>query len=162
MANEADEASLAKANKSLADGSIAAIVKYLGKLLTLLPFSLTKYSAIFVEVKGYFGISGVFRLDNQLGGADKVVGVADTANELNKLDGADEADVIVRLSQSTRPFVFVVCSPSESRINFESTTWLKAGLKAVLWPKARPKAMLWPKAGPKAMLWPKAGPKAML
>ncbi len=54
MANKANEASLAEANESLADGGIAVIVKYLGKLLTLLPFSLTKYSAIFAEVKGYF------------------------------------------------------------------------------------------------------------
>ncbi len=65
MANEANEASLAKANESLANGGIAVIVKYSGKLLTLLPFSLTKYSAIFAEVKGYFGIS---INDNQLGG----------------------------------------------------------------------------------------------
>ncbi len=65
MANEADKASLAKANELLADGGIAVIVKYVGKLLTLLPFSLTKYSAIFTEVKRYFGISGVFGLDNQ-------------------------------------------------------------------------------------------------
>jgi hypothetical protein len=95
MANKADEASLAEANESLADGGIAVVVKYSGKLLTLLPFSLTKYSAIFAEVKGCFGISGVFGLDNQLGGADKIVGVANTANELDKLDEADKADVIV-------------------------------------------------------------------
>ncbi len=69
MAKEANEASLAKANELLADGGIAVVVKYLSKLLTLLPFSLTKYSAIFAEVKGYFGISGVFGLDKQLGGA---------------------------------------------------------------------------------------------
>ena len=56
MANKANVASLAEANELLADGSIAVVVKYLGKLLTLLPFSLTKYSAIFAEVKGYFGI----------------------------------------------------------------------------------------------------------
>ncbi len=54
MANEANEASLAEANESLADGGIAVVIKYLGKLLTLLPFSLTKYSAIFAKVKGYF------------------------------------------------------------------------------------------------------------
>jgi hypothetical protein len=65
MANEADEASLAEDNESLANGGIAVVVKYLGKLLTLLPISLTKYSAIFAEVKGYFGIS---IKDNQLGG----------------------------------------------------------------------------------------------
>jgi hypothetical protein len=47
-------------------------------------------------VKGYFGIFG---LDNQLGGANKVVGVADTANELNKLDGADKANVIVKVNK---------------------------------------------------------------
>jgi hypothetical protein len=121
MANEAYKASLAKANESLADGGIAVVVKYLGKLLTLLPFSLTKYSTIFVEVKGYFGISGVFGLDNQLRGANKVVGVADMADEINKLNGANEADVIVKVKRSlrsTRPFGFVVCSPSECRIIF--------------------------------------------
>jgi hypothetical protein len=99
MANKANEASLAEANESLANGSIAVVVIYLGRLLTLLPFSLTKYSAIFAEVKGHFRISGTFRLDNQLGWADKVTGVADTADELNKLDGADEADVIVRVNK---------------------------------------------------------------
>ncbi len=72
MANKANEASLAKANKSLADGGIAVVVKYSGKLLTLLPFSLTKYSAIFAEVKGYFGISEVFGLDNQLAEFEKL------------------------------------------------------------------------------------------
>jgi hypothetical protein len=72
VANEVDKASLAKANKLLADGGIAVIVKYLGKLLTLLPFSLTKYSAIFAEVKGYFGISGVSGLDNQLAEFEKL------------------------------------------------------------------------------------------
>ncbi len=71
MANEANKASLAEANELLADGSIAVVVKYLGKLLTLLLFSLTKYSAIFAEVKGYFGISGVFGLDNQLAEFEK-------------------------------------------------------------------------------------------
>jgi hypothetical protein len=55
-----------------------------------------KCSAIFAEVKGYFGIFG---LDNQLGGADKVVGVADMANELDKLDGANKADVIVKVNK---------------------------------------------------------------
>ncbi len=55
-----------------------------------------KYSTIFVEVKGYFGIFG---LNNQLGGADKVVGVADTANELDKLNGFDKADVIVKVNK---------------------------------------------------------------
>ncbi len=99
MANEAEKASLAEANESLADGGIAVVINYLGKLLTLLPFSLTKYSAIFAEVKGYFGISGVIGLGNQLEGANKVVGVADTANELHKLDGADEADVIVKVKK---------------------------------------------------------------
>ena len=72
MDNKADEASLAKANKSLADGGIAVIIKYLGKLLTLLPFSLTKYSTIFAEVKGYFGIPGVFGLNNQLAKFEKL------------------------------------------------------------------------------------------
>ncbi len=100
MANKANKASLAEPpNKSLADGSIAVVVKYLGKLLTLLPFFLTKYSAIFAEVKGYFRISGVFGLDNQLGGANKVVGVTNTANEHNKLDGADVANVIVKVKK---------------------------------------------------------------
>ena len=54
MADEANEASLAKVNESLAYGGIAVVVKYLSKLLTLLPFSLTKYSKIFSEVEGYF------------------------------------------------------------------------------------------------------------
>ncbi len=53
MANEADEASLAKANELLANGSIAVVVKYSSKLLTLLPFSPTKYFEIFAEVEGY-------------------------------------------------------------------------------------------------------------
>ena len=56
IANEADEASLAKANESLTNGSIAVVVKYSSKLLTLLPFSLTKYFEIFAEVEGYFGL----------------------------------------------------------------------------------------------------------
>ncbi len=99
MANEADKASLAEANELLANGGIAVIVKYLGKLLTLLPFSLTKYSAIFAEVRGYFGISGTFGFNNQLGGANKVIGVADMANELYKLDGANKANVIVKVNK---------------------------------------------------------------
>ncbi len=45
----------------------------------------------------------MFGLDNQLGGADKVVGVANTANELDKLDGANKADVIVKVNK-----IFVV------------------------------------------------------
>jgi len=65
MANKADEASLAEAKKSLTNGGIAVVVKYSSKLLTLLPFSLTKYSAIVAEVKGYFGIDGH---NNQLAG----------------------------------------------------------------------------------------------
>ena len=56
MANEADEASLAKANESLANGGIAVVIKYSSKLLTLLPFSLTKYFEIFAEVEGFFGL----------------------------------------------------------------------------------------------------------
>ena len=47
MANEADEASLVEVNESLANGGIAVAVKYSSKLLTLLPFSLTKYFEIF-------------------------------------------------------------------------------------------------------------------
>ena len=38
MANEADEASLAKANESLTNGGIAVVVKYSSELLNLLPF----------------------------------------------------------------------------------------------------------------------------
>ncbi len=56
MANEANKASLAKANESLANGGIAVVVKYSSKLLTLLPFSFTKYFEIFAEVEGYFGL----------------------------------------------------------------------------------------------------------
>ena len=56
MAIEADEASLAEANESLTNDSIAVVVKYSSKLLTLLLFSLTKYFEIFAEVKGYFGL----------------------------------------------------------------------------------------------------------
>jgi hypothetical protein len=56
MANEANEASLAEANESLTNGGIAVVVKYSSKLLTLLPFSLTKYFEIFAEVEGYFGL----------------------------------------------------------------------------------------------------------
>ena len=47
-------------------------------------------------MKGYFGIFG---LDNQLGGANKVIGVANMANELDKLDRANKADVIVKVSK---------------------------------------------------------------
>ena len=39
----------------------------------------------------------MFGLNNQLGGANKAVGVADMANELDKLDGADKANVIVKI-----------------------------------------------------------------
>ena len=56
IANEADEASLAEANESLTNGGIAVVVKYPSKLLTLLPFSLTKYFEIFAEVEGFFGL----------------------------------------------------------------------------------------------------------
>ncbi len=73
VANKANKASLAKANESLANGSIAVIVKYPSKLLhhnTIIicfnvssQFSLTKYSVFIAEVKGYFGIN-----NNQLGG----------------------------------------------------------------------------------------------
>ncbi len=72
VANEANEASLAKANESLANGGIAVIIKYPSKLLrhntiiicvnVLSQFSLTKYSIFVAEVKGYFGIN-----NNQLG-----------------------------------------------------------------------------------------------
>ncbi len=34
-----------------------------------------------------------------MGGANKVVGGADMANELNKLNGADKADVIVKVNK---------------------------------------------------------------
>ena len=47
---------MAEANKSLTNGGIAVVVKYSSKLLTLLPFSLTKYFEIFAEMKGYFGL----------------------------------------------------------------------------------------------------------
>jgi hypothetical protein len=73
VANEANEASLAKANKLLANGGIAVIVKYLSKSMrhdtiiicvdVLSRFSLTKYSVFIAEVKGYFGIN-----NNQFGG----------------------------------------------------------------------------------------------
>ncbi len=73
VANKADKASLAKANESLANGSIAVIIKYPSKLLrhdtivicidVLSQFSLTKYSVFVAEVKGYFGMN-----NNQLGG----------------------------------------------------------------------------------------------
>ena len=56
MANEANEASLAEANEPLTNGGIAVVVKYSSKLLTLLPFSLTKYFEIFAEVEGYFDL----------------------------------------------------------------------------------------------------------
>ncbi len=56
MANEANEASLAEANNSLANDGIAVVIKYSSKLLTLLPFSLTKYFEIFAEVERYFGL----------------------------------------------------------------------------------------------------------
>jgi hypothetical protein len=56
MANKANEASLAEVNESLANDVIAVVVKYLSKLLTLLPFSLAKYFEIFAEVEGYFGL----------------------------------------------------------------------------------------------------------
>ncbi len=56
MANEADEASLAEANELLANGGIVVIIKYSSKLLTLLPFSLTKYFEIFAGVEGYFDL----------------------------------------------------------------------------------------------------------
>jgi hypothetical protein len=56
MANEADKASLAEANELLTNGGIAVVVKYSRKLLTLLPFSLTKYFEIFAEVEGYFDL----------------------------------------------------------------------------------------------------------
>ncbi len=56
MANEANQASLAEVNELLANGSIAVVVKYSSKLLTLLPLSLTKYFEIFAKMEGYFGL----------------------------------------------------------------------------------------------------------
>ncbi len=50
-------------------------------------------------MKEYFGIIEIFGLDNQLGGADKVVGVTDTADELDKLDRADKANVIIKVNK---------------------------------------------------------------
>ena len=85
MVNEANEATLAEADKFLANGVIAGVVKYLSKLLchdtiiifvdVLSQFSLTKYSVSVAEVKGYFGINnnqlggpfGRNKIDNQLG-----------------------------------------------------------------------------------------------
>jgi hypothetical protein len=84
-ANKANKASLAKANKVLADCGIIVVLKYLSKLLcqdtivicvnVLSQFSLTKYSVFIAEVKGYFGINnnqlgspfGRNEIDNQLG-----------------------------------------------------------------------------------------------
>ncbi len=73
VANKANEASLAKANKLLANGGITVIVKYPSMFLrhntiiicvnVLSQFSLTKYSVFVAEMKGYFGIN-----NNQLGG----------------------------------------------------------------------------------------------
>ncbi len=73
LTNKANEASLAKANKLLANGGIAVVVKYSSKLLchdtiiicvnVLSQFSLTKYSIFIAKEKGYFGINS-----NQLGG----------------------------------------------------------------------------------------------
>jgi hypothetical protein len=69
LANEPNEASFTKANKLLANYNIAIVIKYLSKLLLsdgiainlflYFPFSLTKYSAIFAEVKGYIGIGEI-------------------------------------------------------------------------------------------------------
>jgi hypothetical protein len=66
LANEANKASFTEANKLLANNNIAIVIKYFSKLLLsdgiainlflYLPFSPTKYSAIFAEVKGYIGI----------------------------------------------------------------------------------------------------------
>jgi hypothetical protein len=106
MANEANKASLAQANELLANGSIAVIVKYLGKLLTLLPFSLTKYFKVFAVVEGYFGLifnnqpvemivveMGRSSLSKVVCGleveasntVDEAVDVADTTNKLDEL-----------------------------------------------------------------------------
>ncbi len=78
LANEANGASLAEANKSLATDSIAVIIKYSSKLLLndfVIVFahicwwwrtnndftnSLTKYVTVFAKDKGYFGVTESF------------------------------------------------------------------------------------------------------
>ncbi len=87
-ANKADDARLAEANKSLANGSIAVGNKYSSKLLTLLPFSLTKYFEIFAEVQGYFGL--IF--NNQPGGPFGGNEIDNQLAELEKLDVAKGRD----------------------------------------------------------------------
>ncbi len=69
LANEANKAILTEANKLLANNGIAVVIKYLSKLMLndgtainlflYFLFSLTKYSTIFAEVKGYFGIDEI-------------------------------------------------------------------------------------------------------
>ncbi len=96
-ANEADDASLAEANKLLVNCGIAVVVKYLSKLMChdtiiicvnmLSQFSLTKYSVFVAEVKGYFGIN-----NNQLGGPfggneiDNQLEVGNRSQSNNKLE----------------------------------------------------------------------------
>ncbi len=96
-ANEADKASLSKANKSLANCGIADVVKYSSKLLchntiiicvnVLSQFSLTKYSVFVAEVKGYFGIN-----NNQLGCPFGGNEIDNELAELEKLDVAKGHD----------------------------------------------------------------------
>ncbi len=88
--NKTDEANKASANE--VGESIASLL--------LLPFSLTKYTAIFAKVKGcifFFTISGCINqlILNLVIVANEDVGVADIANDLDKLvvaKGRDELD----------------------------------------------------------------------
>ncbi len=94
---ESNEASLAKANKLLANCGIAVVVKYSSKLLchdtiiicvnVLSQFSLTKYSVFVAEVKGYFGIN-----NNQLGGPLEGNEINNQLAELEMLDVAKGRD----------------------------------------------------------------------
>jgi hypothetical protein len=91
LTNKAYKASLAKANELLANNDLALIViKHSSKLLFddaiaidyLIIYSLTKYFAIFLKDKRYFGI--FCDLNNQLGlnlafVANKTIDVANTA-----------------------------------------------------------------------------------
>jgi hypothetical protein len=108
LTNKAYRASLARANKLLANNDLALIViKYLSKLLLndgiaidcLIIYSLTKYFAIFLNDKRCFGIC--CNCNNELGLnwlLWATSGVADTADELDKLvvaKGCNELNELV-------------------------------------------------------------------
>ncbi len=119
MANEADEASLVKVNESLANGGIAVAVKYSSKLLTLLPFSLTKYFEIF----------GLVFINQPA----KMIVIEMGRSSLSKVVCGLEVGILSWSSLiSIRECLEANCAPTEIKIDIILTTnWKEPSLKEV-------------------------------